>query len=434
MQYDSARPEDAIAALSTAATAAEVSSKATMDRLVDWAQAPTRCEFPYLAIVDAYHCVGKHFVSPDLLAALNTARTVLDQLDPPAAAPIRAFLNMALDKYDGTYDYRSYIALDLLPLPRETILLDEQIDPQARLDRLVFLLVIDLARFEIDAFEGKARWLPKLPTNEQTMQTRCARTLKALQPYLQRLGLADLVESIPPASRMATLCNLTQQMMSPEERLYLQLTNVPVSLVHDEYMFIRTLQTFETVFVWVSAKLRLAIEVGVNNLDSAIQYLDDCARHLQEAAPFFHVLSTLKVESFADFRTYTEGASAIQSRSYKRVESLCSKPSPERLHSIAYDSVPDVQQQVQAGGGTLNDLYLAIQASGRSPEDATRLADAMQRFESTLLQWRRSHYGIALTMLGKGTGTGYTAGTPYLDEVRNLPVFTALNAAASIEG
>jgi hypothetical protein len=50
----------------------------------------------------------------------------------------------------------------------------------------------------------------------------------------------------------------------------------------------------------------------------------------------------------------------------------------------------------------------------------------MGRFAATLLRWRRTHYGIAVRMLGERTGTGYTEGSPYLKAVQTIPVFLTL--------
>jgi tryptophan 2,3-dioxygenase len=202
------------------------------------------------------------------------------------------------------------------------------------------------------------------------------------------------------------------------------LSHVPVYVVHDEYMFIRILQCFETVFSWLCAQFRAAISGGIR---TTVLCLQNCCSQLQDAAPFFHVLSSMDPESFKTFRVYTEGASAIQSRNYKRMESLCNRPEDGRLHSIAYESVPEVQKLVLAGQQTLNDVYLAARTNGSCDEaELSAFAEMMKKFEAVLKGWRRSHYGIAVKMLGTSTGTGYTEGTPYLNRVRDLPVFTSI--------
>ena len=382
--------------------------------------------FPFIEVLWSYRRHGKHFVSPDLTAALRRVREVLAESSADVHSFLHPFLNVMLDKHDGRYDYRSYLALELLGLPDEDTLVYHPRDCQAELDRGILLLATDIVKFELNAFHGVSNWLPKRAAGRKVVEERCRRTLKALQPYLSRLGLDDIVDPSTLMQSTRALVRAVDATMNEEEKLRLQLSHVPVYVVHDEYMFIRILQCFETVFAWLCAQLKTAINACASDIHATIACLQQCCKHLQEAAPFFHVLSTLDPESFKAFRIYTEGASAIQSRNYKRVESLCNKPADERLHSIAYQSVPEIQRLVLDGNDTLNDAYLLAKACGRYADDTLlALSEMMKKFETGLKRWRQSHYSIAVKMLGTGTGTGYTEGTPYLNSVRNLPVFTS---------
>jgi tryptophan 2,3-dioxygenase len=353
-------------------------------------------------------------------------REALAEPAPDVHRLLHPFLDVMLDKHDGRYDYRSYLALELLDLPDEDALIRRPRDSQPELDRSLLLLATDIVRFELDAFYGKSNWMPKRAAGRKLVEERCRRTLKALYPTLARLQLDDIIDPDSPMQSARTLVMAVDVMMSEEEKLRLQLSHVPVYVVHDEYMFIRILQCFEVEFAWLCAQLKAAIHACADDIHTTIARVQQCCEHLKDAAPFFHVLSTLDPESFKAFRIYTEGASAIQSRNYKRVESLCNKPADERLHSLAYQSVPEIQRLVLDGHETLNDVYLLARASGRhSGETLLELAEAMKKFETGLKRWRQSHYSIAVRMLGSGTGTGYTEGTPYLNAVRNLPVFSS---------
>jgi len=144
-------------------------------------------------------------------------------------------------------------------------------------------------------------------------------------------------------------------------------------------------------------------------------------------APLFSLVATMQVAAFHTFREFTEGASAIQSRNYKLVESLCRQPDASRLDSAAYLSVPEVRERVLAGQMTLDDAFQVARAAGHlNARDVAALEQEMRRFAATLLRWRRTHYGIAVRMLGERTGTGYTEGSPYLKEVQTIPVFPSL--------
>lgn len=386
-------------------------------------------DFPFIEVLWSYRRHGKHFVSPQLAGALRRVREGLAGSSADAHPFLHPFLNVMLDKHDGCYDYRSYLALELLDLPDEDTLVHHPRDCRAELDRSLLLLATDIVRFELDALHGVSNWLPKRAPRRSRVEERCRRTLRALQTTLSRLRLDDIIDPDEPMQSAAALVAAVKVTMSAEEKLRLQLSHVPVYVVHDEYMFIRILQCFETVFAWLCAQLRAAIEACAGDIHATIASLRQCCTHLQEAAPFFHVLSTLDPESFKAFRIYTEGASAIQSRNYKRVESLCNKPADDRLRSLAYQSVPEIQRLVLDGHETLNDAYLRAKASGRhAGETLLELAETMKKFETGLKRWRQSHYSIAVKMLGTGTGTGYTEGTPYLNAVRNLPVFSSIES------
>jgi tryptophan 2,3-dioxygenase len=211
------------------------------------------------------------------------------------------------------------------------------------------------------------------------------------------------------------------------DRRVLQLSMLPVYVVHDECLFIRVLQSFETTFSRIAVLLRAAANaLGQGDAGPALDWIERAELSQSEAAPLFSLLATMQVESFRTFRAFTEGASAIQSRSYKTVESLCRMPEQTRLDSLAYRSVPEVRERVLAGQATLEDaLERVVRAQWLSAGEHTALAQAMGRFAETLLRWRETHYRLAVRMLGERPGTGYTEGTPYLKSVRKIPVFAS---------
>jgi tryptophan 2,3-dioxygenase len=166
----------------------------------------------------------------------------------------------------------------------------------------------------------------------------------------------------------------------------------------------------------------------------AVQCILGAARALHEAASLWSLVATMRVEAFQTFREFTEGASAIQSRNYKLVESLCRRPDAVRLDSAAYCSVPEVRQRVLAGQVTLDEAFQAVRASGvfRSAE-VDDLEEAMREFAATLLRWRRTHYRIAVRFLGERTGTGYTEGAAYLKAAQAIPVFSSVAMGEAAE-
>lgn len=386
---------------------------------------PTPDQFPYRAVVAEYLRVGKHFVSDDLLKCLGTVRERLETPGSPEQDLLAAFLDTALDKWDGRYDYHTYIGLDVLGLPTVDVPAAAADDALRDRDRRVVLLAADLLRFELAAAAGETDLLPQQRPDASLLSKRCRLAWHAARPALTRLGLGDGITTTDPVEQARALCDRTEPELTGRDRLVLRLSLLPVYTVHDEYLFIRVLQLFETNFAVLAGQLRAAVQ-AMRDRDwyAAVSHLKVSEQALRESAPLFSLLATMQIDSFRTFRTYTEGASAIQSRNYKVVESLCRRPDSERLDSPAYRSVPEVRERVLAGQATLDEAFTLARADGGiPPRGVAAMSAAMQRFAATLLRWRQTHYRLAVRMLGERPGTGYTEGTPYLKSVRQIPVF-----------
>ncbi|SFJ02470.1 Tryptophan 2,3-dioxygenase (vermilion) [Streptosporangium canum] len=366
--------------------------------------------FPYDAVVDAYHEVGKHFTGAELLEELNrvqaAARPRHEILDP--------FLDAALDKFDDRYDYVTYLALDLLGLPDPVPVLDGvPAEPQQELCRWLFAgLMADALAFEEAARDDKHTILPGLRPGWGLADKRLRHLRRAIRPVLGELGIADGPDLAAAVARR-----------SPVDGRRLRCSMLPVYTHHDEWMFIRVLQCFETVFQWVSLSLAAAIAaIRAGDAPGGVTHLLAAVGALNAAAPAFSVLATLQPVAFQEFRRYTEGASAIQSRSYKVMEALCRRPDAERIDSAAFTLVPPVRERILTTYPSLLEALQACEDRLAGPERA-RIDAAMQTFADRLIRWRQTHYRLARRMLGDRTGTGYTEGVPYLDRVRTIPVF-----------
>ncbi len=390
--------------------------------------------FPYQAVLAEYHRVGKHHVPTRLLTTLDSARTRLRAVrgPDPAIRRLRRFLDTALDKHDGRYDEPTYLALSLLPIPSPD---NEDWNPTAALyqhDRLLVQLVADTLRFELAAAGGSTNLLPRDRPGQPTAAMRHRHGLRAVEPAVGRLGLAARVSAADPAGAAGQLWALVDDDLTDDERLALELSMLPVYLLHDEYLFIRVLQAFEVSFALVAGYLQAtvtALQHGDGPVAAAL--LRGAETAVTESAPLWSLLATMRVESFNVFRRWTEGASAIQSRNYKAIESLCRRPDPRRLDSPAYRSVPEIRDRVLAGQLTIDDAYrAAVTAGTASPAELGDLRQAMAAFAAALRRWRQTHYRLAVRMLGRQPGTGYTEGTPYLRRVRGLPVFHVLAGTA----
>lgn len=345
------------------------------------------------------------------------------------------FLDCALDKWDGTYDYASYTGLALLPMPGGH-------DPVAAArahDRLLLLLVTDTLRYELAAAAGQLTMPRRMRPDPQVVAKRCRLGLRVLGTQLDTLRLTPADIGADPCGAARRGWQAVAPGISDSEQRALSLSMLPVDIIHDEYMFIRVLQSYEATFALLVVQLDAAIRciaglpghggrsaAGTGSARAAGQFLRVAAAALHQAAPLFSLLATMQVTAFRTFRQFTEGASAIQSSSYKTMEALCRRPDPERLDSAAYHNVPDVRRMVLAGHHDLASAVSRAEAAGTLPPAAAReLAAAMDSFAGALSRWRTAHYRLAVRMLGNARGTGYTEGTPYLKSVLGIRVFPA---------
>ncbi|MBJ8346521.1 tryptophan 2,3-dioxygenase [Antrihabitans sp. YC2-6] len=397
-----------------------------MHELAAWLRRPDPVTFPYDAVLDRVHSVGKHFVPPNLLASLDRARATLGTPVDSAGQRLATFLSTALDKWDNRFDNPSYLAFEQLPLPGTGYRAGCPNQAALQHDRLFVLLVADLLRFEIEVADG-ATWLPEIAPDARITAKRCRLGVRAMRPALARMGVEVEPTSGDPIEVARQVCAAIASDTTPSERLTLDLSALPVSLVHDEYMFMRVLQAYESTFAMVAVQLSAAISaIQRGRAGAAALVLAEAERAMGEAGLLFSIVATMRTEAFLTFREFTDGASAIQSRHYKLMESLCRRPDAPRLDSPAYHSVPPVRARVLADQPTVSSALAAARTAGvLDPELDALLTASMERFEAVLLRWRKTHYRLAVRMLGERRGTGYTEGVPYLDGGRGISVFGA---------
>lgn len=405
-----------------------------VEELNCWLKSPEPATFPFDGVVAEYLRVGKHFVDDELLRTLAQVREAVLPYAPtcPGSYLLQRFLDTALDKRDGRYEYQTYIALSVLPLPGVDAPRD--VDPQVALqrrDRLVLSLLADVLSFELATVDGRNELLPEMPPDARTVAKRCRHAVRIAAPALEREGIEPATEDLDAESAARELCATIGARLTERERRVLKLSMLPVYVSHDEYLFIRVLQLFETTFVSLATALLDAVHaLAEGDAATAAEDIALAESTLRESAPLFSLLASMQVESFRTFRAFTEGASAIQSRNYKTVESICRRPDPDRLSSPAYTSTPEVRDRVLAGNATLDDAFAAACVEGRlTTSEREALAEAMGEFSATLQRWRHTHYRLAVRMLGERTGTGYTEGAGYLASVRSIDVFRSVPRA-----
>ncbi|WP_051800157.1 hypothetical protein [Catenuloplanes japonicus] len=175
---------------------------------------PAASSFPYRQVVAAFLHTGKQRVSPGLVEALRTARSRLLHVRGPQQQRNRVarWLDIALDKPDGCYDYRTYLALGVLPVfdPAHPPATAEA--ALAHHDRTLALLLGDLCRFEVHAAGRRTTALPRLRPDRERARRRCRLAVSAARPALKRLRLDGPITAADPleaASQLAHTMTLT---------------------------------------------------------------------------------------------------------------------------------------------------------------------------------------------------------------------------------
>jgi hypothetical protein len=229
--------------------------------ITTWQSSRNADDFPYDAVVAEFHRVGKHFVAADLLEALAGVRAALLEVRGSATSVrlLDRFLDAALDKWDGRYANPTYLGLSLLPLPAVDHPSDDVSAVQRQYERLFVQLIADAMRFELAAADGETELLQQMRPDARTTAKRCRLGLQVAGPAARRLGLAEGVDEADPIAGAHRLWSSLGADLLPAERRTLQLTMLRVSLIHDEYQFIRVLQSFEATFALIAVQLHAAV-------------------------------------------------------------------------------------------------------------------------------------------------------------------------------
>ncbi len=366
---------------------------------------------------------GKHFLPQPLLLQLVEIRRRHTSGRRPF---LRAFLDCLLDKHEGRYWNRTYLALPLLEL-----LLD---GPQGALaaDRMATLLISDVVRFELqaqDAPRDAADGVPDRP-GPAVLDKRLRHALRFVaRGHGGADGPGPAPRAAGPPLPHAAGADGLPRLPAGSAGRWFEVTVLPVYVLHDEYFFIRVLQAHEMLFTAIAAQMRAAIAALRGGCPQAgAQGVDGAAVLLERAAALFRLVATMRPEHFAGFRPFTQGASAIQSEQYKRFEVLCGLPDAARLGSAAFAGVPAVRAQAQdPGHDTVVRAYLDLRRTGGAGRAQLRALDAsLGRLEERHQRWKSAHRGLAVRMLGDAHGSGYTEGVPYLTRCLDNRLFGQL--------
>ncbi|MGW0391791.1 tryptophan 2,3-dioxygenase family protein [Streptomyces sp. NPDC003042] len=400
------------------------SRTSTLGEIKRWAaadQVPLESDGISLArsVTEHVRRTGKHFLPERMLVQLSDIR----HRHATDRQFLNAFLDCMLDKHEGRFWNRSYLMLPVLEL------LTNERHSELSADRMSILLMSDVVRFEIEA-AGGSREGPVFRgrPDSATLGMRLRHALR----FVTEAGDLPSRRASTPQSRLEDLVDHLPRPPATDALRWFDVTVQPVYVLHDEYFFIRVLQTHEMLFTAIAADMKAAIgAIRAGDLGEGVERIDHAVAMFERAGALFRTVATMRAEHFSAFRQYTQGASAIQSEQYKRFESLCGVPPASRLRSAAFTSVPAVRAEAEdAGHDTVTRAYLDLRGEGGfGPAEWTRLDAALSRLERRHQRWKSAHRGLAARMLGDAHGSGYTDGVPYLTECLGNRLFWQLGTS-----
>jgi tryptophan 2,3-dioxygenase len=391
-------------------------------------------DFPFADILPHYQAVGRLQVAPDLVAGLREVRALLPRASPRPGAPgwlLTSWLPSATDQEDG--DYESFLGRELLD--QAVAVIGPDVDTAA--DTLIAALVADLVRYEsaVAALAQPQRPQPQRPPPDRRQRGRliaCAHAMARTRQFAPRAladrpGLAGMREALSAALPDAELAELALDgaasvlaAVPAPLRQVATVTMLPITPLHDEYMFLRCVQIFETLYWQVVRCLDRGLAALLDDdLSRTHAELSDAAARLEATPALYRVLTTMPREVFAVIRGLTDGRSAIQSRPYRLVEMMTA---PRELSAAVRGKVPPLE----FSGPTLQEVF-EQKALRLGAGPLLSVIEAMTRLDVAWRAMKRTHWGITLKIIGEVTGTGGTTGVFYLETAARVPLFPLLH-------
>ncbi|RSN18193.1 hypothetical protein DMC63_19765 [Streptomyces sp. WAC 05977] len=386
-----------------------------LDRLHRWWRGgASAASFPYRPVLGHFQAVGRNHADPGLVATLREAREVLPAgHDDVRALVLRRWLPSTVDQEDGDYD--TYAGVSLLNLLADSYGSGEVVDDA--LDALQVVILADLLRYETSALAEEPDLL-----RQQVRVKACLRALaradelapraRGLVPAnplgdnaIRDLGRDDLL------ARGAELSRAVRSAASPAMRDAVEFAMLPTTWLHDEVMFIRSIQSFEVVYRQVARCLeRATAALDAGRPAAASDELRDATRRITATSMLYRILTSMPPDAFAIIRAYTNGRSAVQSRSFRLVEQYSAPPAG-----------------IEFSGPSLQEVYEARLATA-GPASLSYLTETMRGLDSAWRLMKRTHWGITLKVIGRVRGTGGTAGAAYLEQAAARPLFPVLHS------
>jgi tryptophan 2,3-dioxygenase len=192
------------------------------------------------------------------------------------------------------------------------------------------------------------------------------------------------------------------------------LINLPQTTQHDENAFLRVIHLTETATWGMIARVVAAGEwLKKDHWDNAAHCLDRAAALAQVQLDAMLVLRrTMSVERFMGFRADTGSASAVQMLSGQLLQIHLLGIHPHKIEALS--RVYENAFLLLHLNPEFEPLRTALRRVPTDHDTAAKVLTAAETLDDTLFRWRRVHLGMAHRHLPKESGSGGTAGAPYL--------------------
>jgi len=247
---------------------------------------------------------------------------------------------------------------------------------------------------------------------------------------------------------------------------YLALNDVlaaqhPLSPNHNEMLFIIIHQVSELWLKLALHELSAAREQIVqDNLPPAFKMTARTSRILEQLISGWSVLSTMTPSEYSLFRPYLGNASGFQSYQYRLLEFVMGnknevmiRPHQHRLDlfvvldqelrrpslydetlrlmarrgfAIASEAIERDWTKPYAPHDSVEQAWLRVYRDTEKYWDLYEWAEELLDLEDLFRQWRHRHVTTVERIIGYKSGTGGTAGVPYLRSVLNVQLFPEL--------
>jgi tryptophan 2,3-dioxygenase len=204
----------------------------------------------------------------------------------------------------------------------------------------------------------------------------------------------------------------------------------PLSEEHDELLFIVIHQSSELWMKLVLHELRGASRaIAGDDVAPALKMLSRVGRIQAQMTQAWEILATMTPADYHRFRGALGGSSGFQSAQYRMIEFLYDETlrlMARRGLAIPRDRLERDVTEPYERSDAVEAAWLAVYRDNERWWDLYDLGEKLVDVEYRLQQWRFAHLKTVERVIGFKSGTGGSAGVPYLARVLQQGFFPEL--------